>query len=263
MPTRWPEMIRSAVSEETALTVAIVALVVGLLFAYLAWRGTHRFLRQIGVTDTVEGTSFERTAQRFGTSTAGILALLVALFVYAVVALFALNLIQVFEADLFWSRVTNFLPRLFVALLALIAGLLVGEKAQLLFQERLQSIKLPEISIVPLLVKYSIYYIAVLIALAQLGVATDALLILLAAYAFGLIFLAGLAFRDLLTTAAAGIYILLNEPYSIGDEVRINDTRGIVQEVDMFVTYVETNGEEYIIPNREVLRSGVVRIRNQ
>lgn len=262
MPARWPEMIRDAFSEQTTLTVAVLLLVVGLLLAYIVWRWTHRLLRQVGVTDAVEGTSFERTAQRLGTSTTGILALLAALFVYALVTLFSLNLARVFEPDLFWSRVTNFLPRLFVALLALIVGLLVGEKAQLLIQERFQSIKLPELAIVPELVKYSIYYIAVLIALAQLGVATAALLILLAAYAFGLILLVGIAFRDLLTAAAAGVYILLNEPYSIGDEVRIDDTRGIVQEIDMFVTYVETDGEEYIIPNREVLRSGVVRIRD-
>ncbi len=261
MPSRAPELIRSIFSEETAFTLAIAILVLGLVFAYLTWRWTHRLFEKIGINDAVEGTSFERTAQGLGTSTAGILGQIMAIFVYSLAIILAFNVAQVFDTTLFWPRVTNFLPRLFIALVAIIVGLLAGEKGQLFAQERLQSIKLPEVSVIPILVKYSIYYIALLIALAQLGVATAALLVLLGAYAFGVVFLGGLAFKDLLSAAAAGIYLLLNEPYSIGDEVRIDETRGIVQEVDMFVTHVETDGEEYIIPNQQVLREGVVRIR--
>ncbi len=256
------DIIRGAFSEETAFTFAIGILLVGLILAYLAWRWTHRVFQSTGVNDAVEGTTFERTAQGLGTSTAGIVGQLLAIFVYTLAILFAFNVAQVFDSVLFWPRVTNFLPRLFIALLAIIVGLLVGEKGQLMTQERLQSVKLPEVAIIPILVKYSIYYIAGLIALAQLGVATAALLVLLGAYAFGLVFLGGLAFKDLLAAAAAGIYLLLNEPYSIGDEVRINGTRGIVQEIDMFVTHVEASGEEYIIPNQQVIQDGIVRIRD-
>jgi small-conductance mechanosensitive channel len=84
---------------------------------------------------------------------------------------------------------------------------------------------------------------------------------LLAAYAFGVVFLGGIAFKDMLAASAAGVYLLLAEPYVIGDEVEIDGKRGIVQEVDMFVTHVESDGEEYIIPNQRVMRSGIVRIR--
>lgn len=255
------ELIRSVFSAETAFTLAIGILIVGLVLAYLAWSWTHRLFEVTGINDAVEGTSFERRAQSFGTSTAGILGQILAIFIYTLTIILAFNVAQVFDTALFWSRVTNFLPRLFIALLALIVGLLAGEKGQLVVQERLQSIKLPEVNIIPVLVKYSIYYIAVLIALAQLGVATAALLVLLGAYAFGFVFLGGLAFKDLLAAAAAGIFLLLNEPYSIGDEVRIDGARGVVQEVDVFVTHIEARGEEYIIPNQQIFRDGVVRIR--
>lgn len=256
-----PELIRSVFSQETAFTVSMGILVIGLVLSYLAWRWTHALFETTGINDAVEGTSFERTAQGVGTSTAGIMGLIMAVFTYTLALILAFNVAQVFSTDLFWSRVTAFLPRLFIALLAIIIGLLAGEKGQLLVQERLQSIKLPEVAVIPTLVKYSIYYIAGLIALAQLGVATTALLVLLGAYAFGLVFLGGLAFKDLLAAAAAGIYLLLNEPYSIGDEIRIEGTRGVVQEIDMFVTHIESDGEEFIIPNRKILRTGVVRIR--
>jgi small-conductance mechanosensitive channel len=71
----------------------------------------------------------------------------------------------------------------------------------------------------------------------------------------------GLALRDFLAAGAAGVFLLLNEPYSIGDEVRIGDRSGIVQEIDMFVTSVENEESEYIIPNHRIFQEGVVRVR--
>ena len=255
------EQVRDVLSQETAVTLTVAILVFGLVASYLVWRWIHALFRRTGLNDVVEGTTFERAAGRFGTSTAGVIAMLFALSVYIVAVLTALNIARVFDIAVFWQRVAELLPHLLVAIFAIIVGFILGDKAKLVVQERLRSVKLPEASVIPELVKYSIYYIAALIALAQVGVATTALLVLLAAYAFGFVLLAAVACKDLLTAGAAGVYLLLTEPYSIGDEVRIDGKRGIVQEMTMFVTHVETNGEEYIIPNQRVFRSGIVRIR--
>jgi small-conductance mechanosensitive channel len=257
----WARLVRSLFSRETAFVVSLLILVLGLFLGYYVWRWVHRFGERAGINRVVEGTPFERTARSFGTSTVGIVATLAALFVYVGLLIVALHFADLLDVQLFWSRFTGYLPRLFVAALALVVGLIAGDKARLVVSERLRSVKLPEAGLLPELVKYSIFYIAALIALGQVGVATGALLVLLAAYAFGVIFLAGIAFKDLLAASAAGVYLLLAEPYVIGDEVEIDGRRGIVQEVDMFVTHVESEGEEYIIPNQHVLRSGVVRVR--
>jgi len=257
----FPELIRTVFSPEGLFMISIAILVVGVVVAYGVGRWTAGFLRRQGLTEAAEGTPFERTLRGLGTSTVGLVALLVGLFVYLSAILLALNIAQLLDFQQFWARLTGFLPRLFVAALAIIIGLVAGDKAGLVVSERLRSVKLPEASLLSEIVKYSIFYIAALIALSQIGVSTAALLILLAAYAFGLVFLGGLAFRHLLAASAAGIFLLLAEPYAIGDEVRIDDRRGIVQEVDMFVTHIEADGEEYIVPNQEVFRSGVVRIR--
>jgi small-conductance mechanosensitive channel len=256
------DLVRRLFSEEAALTLAIIILVSGAIVAYLVWRWTHMLFERTGINDAVEGTTFERSVSRFGTSTSGIIATLLAVFVYVAALVLAFNVAQLLNFDLFWSQVTRNLPRLFIAIVAVIAGLILGDKAQIVIKDRLRSVKLPEVTIVGEIAKYSIFYIAALIALAQLGVATTALLVLLAAYAFGLVFLSGLAFKDFLAAGAAGIYLLLVEPYTIGDEVRIDDKRGIVQEVDMFVTRIETDGEEHIIPNQQVFRAGIIRIRD-
>ena len=257
----WPELIRTIFSEQGAFVISLIILVSGAVFGYVVWRTTRRLLQEAGVDEAVEGTPFERTTRSLGTSTVGLVSNLAALFVYVASVILALNVSQLFDTVVFWSRLTGFLPNLFVAIFALIVGLIAGDKAKLVVSERLRSVKVPEVGLLPELVKYSIFYLAALIALSQLGVATEALLILLGAFSFGLVFFSGLAFWKLLAAAGAGMYLVLTQPYSIGDEVEIDERRGIVQEVDMLVTHVESNGEEYIIPNQRVFDSGIVRVR--
>lgn len=261
VPVDVTELLRTLFSPEAAVVISVAILVVGVVVAYGVWRWTVGFLRRQGLGSAVEGTPLERSLRRLGTSTVGLIGLLISLFVYLLAILLALNVAQLINVRMFWARLTGYLPRLFVAALAIIVGLVVGDKAGLVVSERLRSVKLPEVSFLAELVKYSIFYVAALIALSQIGVSTQALLVLLGAYAFGVVFLGGLAFRHLLAASAAGIFLLLAEPYAIGDEVRIDDRRGIVQEVDVFVTHIEADGKEYIVPNQEVFRSGVVRVR--
>jgi len=256
-----PDLVRTLFSEETAVAVAILVLFLGAVVGYLIWRFTRSMLEQAGVPEAVEGTVFERTLQNIGLSTVGLVAQLAAIFVYALAIFIALQTAQVIDPTQFWTGFSAYLSQLFIAALAIIVGLILGDKASLAVSERLRSIKLPQISILAPIVKYSIFYVAALVALGQLGVATMALLVLLGVYVFGVLFLGGLAFKHLLAAGAAGIYLLLTEPYSIGDEIEIGDRRGVVQEIDMFVTHVENDDAEFIVPNQRVFQSGVTRFR--
>ena len=246
---------------EQNLLVAVAVLLAGVALGAVAAWITRRVLVLFGVDDAVEGTPFERTARQLGGSTVQLLGQLVGAFVFFLAALYALRTIGLVPGEAIVEEFGAFLPKLFIAVLVVLVGLIVGDKAEIVVNERLKSIKLPEVTLVSTLLKLSILYVAVLISLSQLGVATEALLVLLAAYAFGIFFLSGLAFKDLLSSAAAGMYLLLTQPYVIGDEIQIDGNRGIVQEIDVLVTYVEDDGEEYMIPNRKVLREGAMRIR--
>jgi small-conductance mechanosensitive channel len=240
---------------------AIVA-VAGVLLAILLGVLTKRLLVRLGVPNAVEGTAFERTAREFDSSTVEVLGSLVRLFVLGVTFLAVLGIGNVTVAAGFWGRTVQFLPQLFFALLILIVGVVVGDKLQMVIGERLTGIKLPEIGVFPRLAKFTVFYVAVLIALSQLGVATLALVVLLAGYIFAVVFFGGLALSDLLKSAAAGSYLLLEQPYAIGDEIEIGNHRGIVQEVNLFVTHIERDGEEFVVPNSTVFETGVVRIRD-
>jgi len=243
------------------LFLAALLLIVGVVLGLLAGRVNRRLLQRMGVPGAVEGTAFERTMRSFGTSTVSIIASLSTWFVIGVAVLAAVSVAQISYLQVLSTRVTALLPQLFVAVIVFIVGVVVGDKVELLVSERLRGVKLPEVSILPPLAKYSVVYVATLMALGQVGVTTGALVVLLGAYAFALVVLGGLAFKDLLASAAAGIYLLLNQPYGIGDEVRIGEDAGIVQEVDVFVTRIEDDSAEHVVPNSKVFEHGVVRTR--
>jgi small-conductance mechanosensitive channel len=241
---------------------ALGVLLAGIVVYVLVRRGATRLLDRIGLGEAIEGTAFERTAREFGTSTVGLLSGLLGYFVFGVAVITALTVARVNFADPFWSAVATSLPGVFLAVIVVIVGVVVGDKLDVVVSERLRGVKLPQTGIIPSLVKYSVVYVAILIALSQVGVATLALVVLLAAYLFAVILFAAIASYSLLASSAAGAYLLLNQPYGIGDEVRVGDVSGIVQEIDLFVTHIETDEEEHIVPNRRVFEEGVVRVRS-
>lgn len=241
---------------------AAIALIAGIIAGYLVGQANKRILIAAGIPDAVEGTPFERTAQSLDTSTVALVARLSAWFIYGISVFIALHIANLLETRLFWIEITRFIPHVFVAVLILIVGFVVADKAELVVSEHLRSVKLPEAGFIPKAIKYTIIFIALLLALAQVGISTLALHILFGVYTFAIVFLGGLACWDLLRSSAAGVYLLLSEPYSIGDEVKLGTRRGVVQEMDVFVTHIESNGEEYIVPNQEVLQKGVTRIRD-
>ena len=252
---------RAVNSIPTRVWLAVGVLLLGAVLSYLVIAVNRRILVGAGVPETIEGTAFERAAREFGTSTVAIIAKLTGYFIFILSVLVALTVADVSFISEFWNRVAVFLPKVFIAALVLIVGIVIGDKAELFVEERLRGVKLPQVSVLPLGAKYSVFYVAGLVALGQIGVDIGALVVLLAAYTFAVVLFAALAFRDLLASGAAGLFLLLNQPYGIGDRVRIGEREGIVQEVDIFVTHVETDDEEYVVPNRRALTDGIVRVR--
>ncbi|MFD1563098.1 mechanosensitive ion channel family protein [Haloarchaeobius amylolyticus] len=250
---------QSLLNEPAVIAAAVLAL--GLVVGYLVGRLNEELLSASGVPNAVEGTPFERTAQSLGTSTVEIVARLSSWFIYGIAVLTAIHIAQLLDTNAFWLRITEFIPQLFIAVLVLIVGFVVADKSELVVSEYLRGVKLPEVSVIPKLVKYSVLYVTFIIALGQIGVHVLALLILLTVYAVGVVIVGTVAFKDFLVSSAAGIYLLLNQPYGIGDEIKIGEQTGIVQEVDLFVTKIEDDSEEYIVPNRKVFENGIVRMR--
>jgi small-conductance mechanosensitive channel len=248
-------------SADFRFVLAALVFFTGIVIGYLLGRVNERVLDALGVEEAVEGTTVERMAREMGTSTIKLVARFTSWIIYAVSALISLEVAQLTVQSAIWFPVVQFLPSFVIAVVVLLVGVLLSDKAELVVSERLRSVKVPEISVLPKAVKYTIVFVALLVALSQVGIAVDALLVLLLAYVAAIILFTAVATRHLLTSAAAGIYLLLKQPYGIGDRVAIGEHEGIVQEVDVFVTRVESDDREYVLPNHLVFRRGVVLVR--
>ncbi|MFB6082065.1 MAG: mechanosensitive ion channel domain-containing protein [Halanaeroarchaeum sp.] len=244
------------------LVAAAVVVLVGLLGGYLIGRLNERLLLSFGVDDAVEGTSVERTMRKFGTSTVAVIARASSWLIYLVVALFALEVAGYFGTVILLVQAGDIIPSLVLAVVIVFLGLVAGDKAEVLVGEYLRGVKLPDVGVIPTVVRYTVVLAAVLLALAQVGVSVTVLVIVFAGYIFAIVVFSAVAFHQLLVSGAAGVYLLLRQPYGIGDTVAIGDREGVVQEVDVFVTRIETDGREYIVPNYHVFRDGAVLIRD-
>jgi small-conductance mechanosensitive channel len=98
------------------------------------------------------------------------------------------------------------------------------------------------------------YFFAALLGLATAGVPLAFLLTF-----GGLASLAiGLAFQDVLRNVLAGIWLLLERPFKIGDVIAVGDIAGVVQTITLRTTALRTgDGRLAVMPNLTVF-SGVV-----
>src|SRR5437870_12780487 len=77
---------------------------------------------------------------------------------------------------------------------------------------------------------------------------------------FGFFALAfSLAFQDILKNFIAGIFMLLERPFRLGDEITVDNHTGIVENIEMRATTLRTSeGEQVIAPNSLVYTGTII-----
>lgn len=108
--------------------------------------------------------------------------------------------------------------------------------------------------------------------LAQLGVIVLGILIVLAIYtqgAFGWILTSfsvvgiviGLSLQDILRNFFAGVWVLVERPFRIGDTIDVSGYTGLVEEISFRTTLLRTaDGREVIVPNGDFMTKPVVNL---
>ncbi len=77
---------------------------------------------------------------------------------------------------------------------------------------------------------------------------------------FGFLALAfSLAFQDILKNFIAGIFLLLERPFRLGDEITVDNRTGTVENIEMRATTLRTTeGEQVLIPNALVYTGTII-----
>lgn len=155
----------------------------------------------------------------------------------------------------FWEQ----LPYIAIGLLVFIFALLIGAFAKRIVKAAVMKAGL-DIMIASLIARMAFiaiivigFFIAAVIVFPGLSPGD-----LLAGLGIGSVAL-GFAFKDVLQNLFAGFLILLYRPFQIGDQIKINDFEGAVEEISVRATKIKTyDGERVVIPNSELYMNSVL-----
>lgn len=101
------------------------------------------------------------------------------------------------------------------------------------------------------LIRYIVYFSAVLMVLAELGVQTASLI---AAAGVGGVAI-GFGAQSLVKDIISGFFILFEDQYAVGDYIEVGEVTGTVTEIGLRTTRIMAyTGEEHIVPNGEITR---------
>lgn len=96
--------------------------------------------------------------------------------------------------------------------------------------------------------------LVVLVALGQVGVETTSFIAIIGAAGLAV----GIALKDSLSNFAAGVMLLINKPFGIGDYVEAGGTSGSVNEIKLFATKLKTPDNKVVyIPNSSIVNGNI------
>ena len=105
------------------------------------------------------------------------------------------------------------------------------------------------------LLKYVVVGIGLLMAASQLGFNVLSMLAGLGVAGLAV----GLAAKDTMANFIAGLIILWDKPFALGDDVEIGDTEGWIRHIELRSTLLEdADGNDVILPNSEVVAKKIV-----
>lgn len=107
------------------------------------------------------------------------------------------------------------------------------------------------------LARYAVLILAVISCLELFGVAMTSFAAVIAAAGFAI----GLAFQSSLSNFSSGVMLLVFRPFNVGDVVSAAGYVGIIKEVELFTTRMDTfDNRRIIIPNSQIFGSTIENI---
>jgi len=104
-------------------------------------------------------------------------------------------------------------------------------------------------------IRYALWVIVAITVLTQFGVQTTSIIAALG----GLALAVGLALQGTLSNVAAGVMILIQRPFRVGETITAGTVNGVVQGIGLFTTEVlQADGLYVMVPNNELWNKPVV-----
>ena len=150
-----------------------------------------------------------------------------------------------------------FLPKLIVALVVFVLGLYVANLLTKLVRRGLEEreVNAEAVKVITQITRWALYILIAVTALQQVDFNLTAFITGLGIVGFTV----GFALKDISENFVAGLMLLLQRPFDLGDIIEIDDFRGRVTDVSLRATEMETmDGQDVILPNGLVYTSPIL-----
>lgn len=105
------------------------------------------------------------------------------------------------------------------------------------------------------IIYYGILIFVAIAALGQLGIQTNSFVAIIGAAGLAV----GLALQGSLANFAAGVMIILLQPFELGDEIEAGGASGTVEEIQIFSTILRTlDKRKIIVPNGKITADKII-----
>lgn len=176
-------------------------------------------------------------------------------------AVAGLNVGEMFSSTPEWlataqELLTTFGLKLIAAVLIFVIGRFVAKLIQSLIKKAMEKAKVDQalIGFAANLVFAGLMAFVILAALGQLGVQTTSFIAVLGAAGLAV----GLALQGSLSNFAAGVLMLIFRPFKLGDYVEGGGTAGVVKEIHIFTTTLNTpDNKRVIVPNSKMMGDNI------
>jgi len=177
---------------------------------------------------------------------------------------------------LFKGLFTEVVTKVVVAVVILITGFIVGKILGRLTQRLLHELELDNIlkmatgikvsveELIGHFMTYFIYFIAVVMALNQIGMTTTLLNMISGGIIILIIIFILLGIKDFVPNVLAGIFIHQKGLIKEGDKIKVKDIQGRVVHINLVDTRLETSkGDLIFIPNSLLIKNELIKIKKR
>ncbi len=243
---------------------ALVVVLLGFVVAKLLDALLSKLLAKLGLDRLMGGTGLTKILGRAGikvpiSTLIGKIVYWFILLIFLVSAAQSLGLERVSATlDIF----TLYLPKVFGAILVLLAGVLLAQLLNGLVRGAAESVGFDYAASLGRVAQGLVIIISISVAISQLEVKTDLLnhviVIVLITVGLAVALAMGLGSREIAGQILAGIYV--RELYQVGQDIRVGAVEGQIEEIGTVKTTLLTDeGELVSLSNRTLLEQHVTR----
>ncbi|MEN6379605.1 MAG: mechanosensitive ion channel domain-containing protein [Methanofastidiosum sp.] len=239
---------------------AIAILVAGFFIGKGLGRLTQDLMKKIGVENALKKTEAEKITESAGFKILKSFEVLISWIVYIISIFLAFEVLNLPGLNNSIGLFINYIPNILIAFFVVIIGLVVADKIAIFIEKVFEDTNIPKYWFFGKGIRYFIYILVGIMALAQLKVSTEILVITITIIMvlWSVITIIGL--KSIVPNFFSGVFIVFYRQINVGDRIKIDDMEGVVEEVSLVYTKIKRDDGKYLlIPNSKVVDNVITK----